>query len=59
VLGKFQVAACKIVVSFTPSHNPELPEHIPPELLTLETAPTPDLITKTATTELPTLVVIV
>jgi len=44
-----------VVVSFTPSCNLELPEHIPPELLTLETAPTPDLTTKTATTHLSTL----
>jgi len=44
-------------VSFTPSHilHPGLPEHTPPELLTLETAPTPDLTTKTATRDLPTL----
>ena len=38
------------VVSLTPSRNLELPEHIPPALLTLETAPTPDFTTKTVST---------
>ena len=49
--SRFTIPATrKTVASFTPSRSLELPEHIPLELLELETAPTPDLTTKTVST---------